>query len=567
MSTPIYPKTQFGLSLLELGMVMFIISLALIPVVKMMGGPTSSTGNASQVTGFKNKEALLANTLSESVMAGNFSRFDCTAAGSPKTLDPTTDLPLNGAFKKYNICTDNSYSTPLYYRWDALNISGMPIGNQYYQASLNVYDSATARTPLMTLPVNFFVNTGGYNHDPGKTGMLLALDTSGSMCWGSSDNTLSQQGPTCSPFMFYRYDKNRYTGTAWGVPFSPSEVPGVKFGTKRVWLNMWDNSELDIAIGKSIKSGGASPDFSDPDFSTEYNEKFPYGSNSMNDLTWGKGLLGTGNCASTNPVDWDKDPNLIHTFLPSARNRVDAYAWWQPFRSMIQNVCGAKDSDWGKTMEQNMSRLEFARAGALSLLLTLEEKQTYLNKLDIAFLPWGGNPNLAHLVKMESASLVNEVNALRYPRMRNEMLWINRADPTDPASTKTVGLYGGTNMTGALKAAVKELNSKPYSKRMIVLLTDGVPTDTTGPQLVSYIDKTFGNNAPKAQQITLYTIGITSGADETLLQQMAASTPDGQAFMADDLTQLRTIFTAIAYQVQRLMVLSTAQRYNLQLSE
>lgn len=567
MSTHIHRTSLPALSLLELVLVMVILTLALVPVVRMVGGPTSGNGNASQVTASKNKEALLANALSESVLAGDFSRFDCTSAGSPKALNPVTDLPKDGAFKRYNTCSVNAYSTPMYYRWEALSVKGMPVGNEYYQATLNIYGSLTGGQPLMTLPINFFVNTGGYDHDPGKTGMLLAMDTSGSMCWGNKDNTLSEQKPTCSPYMFYRYDKNRYTGNGWGVPFSPAEVPGVKPGTKRVWLDMWNNAELDISVGQSVKTGGSDPDFSDPDSSTVYNEKFPYGSDSVNDPTWGKGVLGTGNCASTNPADWANDPNLIHSFVPSARNRGNAYDWWQPFRWQIQGVCSAKGADWGKTLEQNMSRLEFARAGALSLLLVLEEKQTYLNKLDIGFLPWGGNPNLAHLVKMEAVTYVNEAKALRYPQVRDKLLWVNRADPADPASTKPVWLYGGTNMTGALKASVKELNSKAYSKRMIILLTDGRPTDTTGPQLVDYIDKNFGNSAPKAQQITLYTIGMTSGADPVLLQQMAGATPDGQSFMADDLTQLRAIFTAIAYNVQRMVVLSTAQRYNLQLSE
>lgn len=571
-----------GLSLVELALVMVIISLALAPVVQMVNGSRSQSGEgtAERVTALKSKEAIVANSLAEEALSGNFSRFNCDSGGNPLAFNPATDLPTSGGNRTYGRCTDNTYATPVYYQWALTNVTGMPRQNEYYQAALNIYAQPSASQPVLTLPINFFRNTGSYNQTRQRTGVMIALDVSGSMLWGQSTGYPGGIGLVApnalgSPFMFYRYDRMRFTGNGWGVTFNPASVPGMLAGSKRAWLNMWNNQELDLSYAQSIQPP-VSPDASDPDLSTPNNEKFPYANSVINDPLWGSSLLGTGNCATdpNNTAFWTSDVNLIHTFVPQARNaRYDLSNPTQNSfgRDLIARLCTRKTSfaDWDTSLETAMSRIEAARTGMLNLLVSLEANPTVTSSIDLGFIPWSNVANTAYQVPLEQAVAVPGVPGMHFKEIREMLLWVNRADPASPTSSMPVPLNtasGATNIRNGLEFAYQQLMSQSYNRRIIVLLTDGAPNPNSGNNtpaaLLDYTLNTLGNNAPQSQRVTLFTIGLIQG-DPVLLGDMAANTPNGQSFVTNNIQQLRSIFESIAYQIQKLALLDVPSRYDL----
>src|SRR5690349_15128080 len=60
-----------GFSLIEMAVVLLMISIAIAPIVKLSGGPTSDEGNSTQVGGIKSKELLTGNTILERAMSGD----------------------------------------------------------------------------------------------------------------------------------------------------------------------------------------------------------------------------------------------------------------------------------------------------------------------------------------------------------------------------------------------------------------------------------------------------------------------------------------------------------------
>lgn len=555
-----FRRAGLGLSLLELGLVIAIVSLALVPVVQMISGARSQSGEGTidRITGIKSKEAILANALVEQALSGDFSQFNCNSQGSAVTFNENTDFPTSGGSRTYNRCSDTTYQTPLYYQWTLTNVTGMPQQNEYYKGTFNVYDTATASQPILTLPAHFFRNTGSYQQASEKIGIMLALDVSGSMSWGKDDDTLDIINGISSPFMYYRYDQTLFTGNSWGTLFTPATVPGMLPGTKRAWLNKWSNSELDMSYGQSVAASGI-PDFTDPDTGTDNNEKFPYARTATVDPTWGNGLLGTGNCSVTTAATWTTDINLIHSFILPARNDASD-------RTIMSNLCKSKTSDanWGSILDNNMSRIEAARTGALALLLNLEQNPNVISNIELGFIPWSTTPEPQHLVSMETAQAIPSVSGLHFKNLREKLLWINRADPSNVNSTKPIQAIGGTAMRDGLAAGLKELMSKNYDRRILILLTDGEPTDVTPGQLQTYVETTFGNKAAKANQVTLFTVGLI-GADASLMNNLAKKTPDGQSFTTNDLRQLRDIFESISYQIQKLALISAANRYGIEL--
>lgn len=575
---PYFFNSAKGLSLLELGIVMVFISLALVPVVKMIGGPTSADGNAAQITGAKNKEALLANTMVNKVLAGDYTGFKCGSNGSPLAFNPDTDLPKSNQIVNFGRCRSQSSNT-LYYEWNVLNLTAsnnsnsLPSQNQYFQATFNVID--TAGNKLITMPVNFFHNLGGMVTKKETTGVMLSIDTSGSMVWANTEEETPQEAAVASPFMFYRYKKFP-SSSDWGN--FPNNPP------YQINLNMWDDSQLDLTIGKQITGTPSTLAGADPDTKTAYNEAFPF--SSVNPAVpgraqWGAGVLGTGNCSSSSNGVWNSDKNLQYTFIPEVNSQqvkgwVARGGFWvydgtslrDYYRSIINDLCRAKNNstDWSNTINKRLSRIEAARTASLSLLLNLESKNAITSSIEMGFVPWSATSRLYQGVTMEKATVVPGAAGLHFQNMRKRLLWINRADPAARNSSSPILAFDGTNIRQGLETAQTQLKSKAYDRRIIVLLTDGAPTESysgnTKAALKSYALNSIGMNAPKSQQTTLFTVGLIA-ADNNLMKSMASSTPDGQHFEAKDVADLKPIFDAISYQIQKLALLSTADRYGL----
>lgn len=561
-----------GISLIELGLVMVLMALALVPVVRIIGGPQSAsgTGSAEQVVGLKSKEALLANTMVERVLSGDFRDFDCAR---PSNFNPLTDLPSGAAGdqrRTYRTCTNNFYNTPLYYQWTVVNVNGLdsgtpvngsllPANNFYYQATFNVLDGPNGDV-VLTMPTYFFYNSGAVAEQTNKTGVVFAMDVSGSMIWSCASGALCSPpnyNGLASPWMFYRYDRNLFTGNSWGVPFNPATVPA------NALLDRWDDRQLDVVYGLGV--GAGEPDFSDPDSSTPFNEKFPYARPSgVVDPVWGVGLLGTGNC-SLPVVDplWLNDPNLRHAFLLDARSRTEV-------ASRLRRLCEPKPTmaAWSSAVNQDLSRMEAARTGALGLLLNLEAQSAVVQNIDLGFFPWSVDNHTQHLVPLGPAEPVPGLTGQRFAAMREKLLWINRADPGNRNSARPVRASGGTNILGSLQYARELLLAGGYDRRIIILLSDGDPTGGTAENrpagLRNYTLNTLGHNAPEEERITLFTVGLIA-ANNALMRDMARNTPDGQEYIANDIASLSPIFESVSYQIQKLALLSTADRYGIRL--
>ncbi len=593
------PARARGVSLIEMGMVIVFISLALAPIIRMVGGPQNDSGNAFRVSGIKSKEAILANTMVDKVLAHDYASFDCDGSGTPKAgFDPTTELPVGtnqaNSIKKYNICKAQNTSSELYYQWTVVNMNNsnntadMPSKNRYYQATFRVMGpDKDTNNPLFVMPINFFYNEGGTTAKTENTGVEIAMDRSASMAWSDSAWNIPSVWGVTSPFLFYRYKVFPTGNNEWGFTFPNNP--------DKVVLDPNDNSQLDLVYAKQIKSPGPGPKKgADPDTTTPYNEAYPYAKANPSipgQKVWGDGVLGSGNCSSNSDNTWTNpgsgDKNLFYTFVPEARLN---YSWWGPdldtgangWQSLRNDIlipiCSEKDDKspdpkkhWSYIVNKRMSRFEAARTATLSLLLKLEENSTVANSIELGYFPWGSYAAKEHEVKMEKAQ-----NG-RFVKNRQKYLWINRLDPADrDGSPNTVKLEGGTDIYKGLEYARQQLMNGSYDRRIIVLLTDGEPSPNAGINsnapfggngLRDYAKKNLGCGvADPKQRVTLFTVGLIA-ADKKLLADMSDSTPSGQSFYAKDIASLTPIFETVSYQIQKLALLSTASRYGFSFSE
>lgn len=597
------PRTKArGVSLIEMGMVIVFISLALAPVIRMVGGPQNDSGNAFRVTGLKSKEAILANTMVDKVLAHDYSTFDCDGSGTPNNgFDPNAGLPVGtnqaNSVKVYNMCKAQNTNSELYYQWTVVNLNSsnntaeMPSKNRYYQATFKVMGpDKNPNNPLLVMPINFFYNEGGTETKAENTGVEIAMDRSGSMAWSDDPNNLPSVWGVTSPFLFYRYKAFPTGVNEWGFTFPNNP--------DKVVLDPNDNSQLDLSYGRQIKWPGPGPapykDGQDPDPTTPYNEAFPFAKANPSipgQNIWGDGVLGSGDCTAAAANTWTNaatgDKNLFYTFLPEARLN---YSYWGPDLDtgvygnqflrddIVKPLCREKDDTsadpkkhWSYVVNKRLSRFEAARTATISLLLKLEEQPAVANSIELGYFPWGSYPASTHEVQLE------KVSNGRFVNNRRKMLWINRVDPANRNSNaNSVKMEGGTQIHDGIEYGRQRLLQGKYDRRILVLLTDGEPNPNSGSNsnaayggngLRDYTKQYLGCGvADPKKRITLFTVGLIQ-ADKRLLADMAASTPSGQSFYASDIASLTPIFETVSYQIQKLALLSTASRYGFSFSE
>ncbi|MEO8082628.1 MAG: vWA domain-containing protein [Ardenticatenales bacterium] len=101
----------------------------------------------------------------------------------------------------------------------------------------------------------------------------------------------------------------------------------------------------------------------------------------------------------------------------------------------------------------------------------------------------------------------------------------------------------GTDIANAIDVAQEELtrNGRPDARPVMILITDGAPNEpASGPEQAALLSA----NAAKVAGTTIYTIGLGSGAAETLLKQIASG-PE-YYFFAPGNSQLAAIYDQIA---------------------
>lgn len=612
-----YPwKRARGVSLIELGMVMVFMSLALVPVIKMIGGPESSSGkgNAARLSNISSKQGVLANTMVDRVLSADFTAFNCDTAGNPATFDPKTQLPQGttptNSVKVFNKCKAQNTNSDLYYQWTVVNLNSsnngndLPQKNQYYQATLNVMDENNKI--LLTMPTNFLFNDAPFKPDPITTGISFTLDISNSM---ADADTQAQQGKFkkhknifdrspqvfgdnnydhafSSPYLFYRYSDHPFPNVASGWGFGKVDFTAPP---NNIYLNKWDNTQLDLVAAQSYPLTFSGDD---PDTSTPFNEGYPFAP-VANPGFWGVGLFGSGDCTSAgNGTKW-KSGNLAFTFLPlnsktarysTGSNEVSDMGapgkLVKAARQHITGLCEAKTdyNDWSETVNQFESRIEAARTAAVSMLLQLEAKPNVAKTLNLGFIPWGRTVDWDHQVALEAATTVkdqngNPVKGLHFKNMRDRLLWINRADPNSPSSSLPVIIQSdyGTRIDWGLRAAMSQLNNgKTYTHKVVILMTDGFPAPATGTNDAGSL-KEYAYQMGK-QGVILYAVGLIE-ADPKLLNGMVNEANNGdptgerhsQAFIVDDVAKLKDAFDVITYQIQKQALLDMAARYNITL--
>jgi type II secretory pathway pseudopilin PulG len=526
------PSRVKGLSLIELGVVMVIISLALVPLVQMIGGPNSQggQGNAQRLNALRSKEMVLANALIERALSSDFGAFNCNNGFDPATSLPTTGQTVN--LPAGNRCTDNTYNDPLYYQWTVRNADNsnaiVPTGNHYYQVVLNVWNQPTGGAPLLTLPTTVFWNEAGSTSGVNTTGIAIVQDISGSMVWGSSDGTPGSvnSGGAASPYLKYRYTDPAY----------PAYTPDLP-------LDINDNTQLDVV----------SSHWSDEP-QTPWDDQYihpgilgiPLTLNENNGQAW--------SCANANPGANSK-------WWSGATNpwNLDGSGgfYGKQRKENIQQLCGADSSNWSAVMNENLSRIEAARSSLLNFLVSTEADPELYQNTKLAFLTF--STNVQSRVPLES---VNGSN--RYPNMRKQLTWLNRTGPgIIPAS-------GSTNMYAALQQGAQTVFSDPnLDNRIVFLVTDGAPTVApTGHASFINLATQIGNGTfpgANGKKATIFTLGLLSSDPQLpiyLRDDIANRTPGGQFFFAQNVGDVGPMFAQIKYQIQRVILMNKSNRYN-----
>ncbi|MBX2860534.1 MAG: VWA domain-containing protein, partial [Vampirovibrio sp.] len=438
-------KTAFkGVSIIEMGVIIVLISIALVPIMQMMGGKAGrGTGevNVSQINKAKSRQMVAANTIMERSLAG-----DTTVS-----LDTRTLLPPGGRLTTaVNNFGAGVYPEPVYYQWmfkdltyqtdnsgNVVNDAGgdpiqlVPQGNRFFQASLNVYDNPGDQTPSLVLPTYLYRQEQGFaTTGPDNVGIVIVTDISGSMQWNDTD----WGGPRTASGVASPFLKNRYTTMVNGADR----------------LDIDDNTELDLTF--SMPNTGTDPDTSTP-FREDY--LFPNVLNLPNHC---------GDEAGHSAWSNGQRNQMKRLFV---NNAIDDFTQ----RDAIVRLCGTSgkvnDTAWTSLLNTYMSRIEASRSAMINMLLLLESNPVLLTTSKLGFVTFSSSA----IKREDIAGPVNVGGNLRFRDLRETFAGINRQGPGSILAS------GSTNISDALDEAADMLyNDNTLNRRIIILISDGDPT-------------------------------------------------------------------------------------------
>ncbi|HEY9686047.1 MAG TPA: hypothetical protein V6C52_03635 [Coleofasciculaceae cyanobacterium] len=501
------PLRVKGLSLIELGVVMVIISLALVPLVQMIGGPNSRNGqgSAQRLNALRSKEMVLANALIERALSSDFAAFNCNNGFNPATGLPATGQTIN--LPAGNRCTDNTYNDPLYYQWTVRNADNsnaiVPTGNHYYQLVLNVWNQPTGGTPLLTLPTTVFWNESGSSGGSNTTGIVIVQDISGSMTSGKFNGSPVSFSPA-SPYLNYRYSDP-------SVGYVPNPAIALPWN---------DNSQLDLVSALDVNNP-----------QTAWDDRYPK-----------PGVLGVTACTGASPLWNNTGGRMI------------------PVREICQANGGPNGNAWQATMNDHLSRIEAARSSLLSFLLSIEADPDLHENTKLGFITFETNV-INRVTPLEASDASN-----RYPQMRRKLSWINRQGP----AAARIYASGSTNMYGGLQRGAQIVFAdNTLDNRIIFLVGDGEPTVApTNHAAFQTLATQIGNGTfpgANGKTASVFTLGLLSGdvgLPIYLRDDIANRTPGGQFFFAQNMGDVSPMFDQIKYQIQRVILLNKSNRYN-----
>lgn len=572
--TQLVKQPHAGLGLIEVAIVFVLLTLAVAPIIAMMGKSGGGDGStATTLNKQRTRELVAAHNIMERSLAGEILSFDVQNTGqlynslSLNNFDINL-VPINGTPISFpNTGTyeygDESQGLRLRYRWtfkdeshikdldlDSCNISNpnpstsgcwrrmTPSGNRMVRATLDVFqaDAAATDTPSYTFSTFLFSQDTLNKQETPKVGVVVVLDRSGSMMWFDdlawpSAVYFGYEGVS-SPFL-----KDRFHRTG-----------GLPAGLNNSDIELFDDRDLDITWSMPKD---------DPN--TPFDETYLR-----------QGTLKLPTCDFENSaLDWyvhkapvgKNDPDTGREYRADQKNHY--------FDDVCKDTSGWSTKKWSKRIVPKISRIEAARNALLGFLVSLENDDDLVRNLELGFVTYSDKAERevdleAYQLKKDPAN--KNVLRPRYANSRDKFTWINRYDAnygSDPATRRTIAAGGKTNTYDGLKEARDNLMKHTnINNRIIILLTDGDPDPDTGNNSRNSLIN-YAAELNKKDGIKLFTIGFSglSKDGRKMLEKMAENS-EGLFFYANSAEELNKIFYSLSYELRRQLIMARVERYD-----
>ena len=544
-------RAQKGFSLVEAAVIMGLITLFFIPMAKLSGGAgqNSAVGKtATDATRNRMREVTAANTLMEEALVGDLQVPNVNLA----TLDPNN--PFSTGLQTYS-----NYNRQVNFDWTLLNQSfavdargtllrdsnGQPVplvnGNHIASATLRLYADGDSQSPSLVLPTT--VSSRRLNADENsqsRVGIMLVLDTSGSMAWARNDHSLPNTTETTtpnpllvsSPYLTYRFSGNNA-------------------------LDLNNNTELDIVAA-----------LQNDNLATPYDETYIPGRSTA---------PGGSNRLKMKPT-CVRDAQNASYFLPEAMNagsprRKD----WRgnnlnTLFNYVDNICkitpAMSVSTWQTTVNNNLSRVEAARSALFVFLNRMESNPFLMQNTKLGFTTYStmGNP----AAPQPRVSVHTDLRTARNSKFEQVREWVSYLNRLQQNGTTRIPIYGATPTKAAIEEAARRMYAdNTLTDRIIILMTDGVPTDDTnnGNGIAQMMNKLGSGQHPGAngKKVTVLSVGLI-GADRNKLNSWATQNKnggaDGESFFASNVVETMSILDRVADKTISIALKANSCRYN-----
>ncbi len=582
-----FAKYSHGFSLIEAAVVVLFVSLAMVPVIANIGGTTAvNSDNRSATNAVKNanRATQVGNSLMQAALSGDasisFNLSDLPAAGQTLTTPMRTYLDGTG----------REYGQPFYYQWVVqdhsyyMNTAGgflgedsgklpnggdpvmvTPLSNHVVYAVLLVFDDPNSNSPVLTMPTYLYLNDCGTSGNCGSsntdTAIVFVIDRSGSMQWGEkSGNRFGTVSGVGSPWL-----KNRY---AIGNNVPDSQI---------LISDIYNDETLDTTFALPLANEDPSSSFSDvypyPNGVNTLNSgvlKFPQ--NCDDSSKWSQSemsLFFAGNAiTSSTPAPRRERANIIERICGKNSINRGSYNSFSAGELTRDNL-----ANWETMVNENISRFEALRNALITFLVTVEHNNKLVNTASLGLVSFSNSGALESAIEVPTTAPIN--GHQRFQNFRRRSLMINRA------GNGSIQPSGSTRVHLGMKIAADMLYESPASQKIMVVIADGDfngysgglgggGSVTTNPfrlaEAIGDGSYNVGGVNPEEEEITVYAVGVI-GASPNQMQAISGPTPNGQFFFINSVADVRPMFDQIIAQIERLILLQSAQRHRVPLGE
>ncbi len=559
-----------GLSLIEVGLVIVILSMVLAPIVANIGGKGPNQNGmvtVASATRHHMRQVSSANAIMERALAG-----DTAIMGNVNltTLTPQQQLTTNrSAFTGDRV--------PVWYDWtlqdisyqldangNVIQVNGQPLArverNFVTEATLNVYQGQNDANPLLTLPTFIFRNnTGGNTGALNRLGVMVVLDISASMAFANEDPTANPSAQHVPPLLQVSTNPDRFLAS----PYLRFRHAGGQLA-----LNATQNDQLDLVVLQEFQNPGTV--FDDMYLPGQNGSAVRF--NDCQELTQFPGHNGFS-LALRSPASVDTTQEVISYNVANSQFELltpseAATQLGTPVRELCRVNHSSYNADPIQMSNRHLSRIEAARSALLNFMLRLESTPilTSLTRVGLMTFATQSQSDNSSFVTVRSA-LEDATNG-RYLNLRQQLIRINREGPGG------IYLAGGTPIYDALNRAAQELyNDTSLNQRLIILITDGQPQPNSGnntPAGIRALARQLGAGTyPGAnnQPTTLYTVGLIGAnvpfLDSLIVENEAPGRVDGESFAAASVAETFSIIDRVAFATIRQAYLTNTCRYGI----